>query len=66
MSVGAKGLMIEKGTLTHAVKEVTIATDILTFLSNFKMLGNDLKFIPAAGYMGSPSIMVENISISGI
>jgi PmbA protein len=66
MSVGAKGLMIEKGKLTHAVKEVTIATDILTFLSSFTMLGNDLKFIPSAGYMGSPSVMVENISISGI
>lgn len=65
MSVGAKGLMIEKGKLTHPVKEVTIATDILTFLSSFKVLGNDLRFVPGAGYMGSPSILVENIAISG-
>jgi len=65
MSVGAKGLMIEKGKLAHPVKEVTIATDILTFLSSFKMLGDDLRFVPAAGYMGSPSVMVENIAISG-
>jgi len=66
MSVGAKGLMIEKGKLTCPVKEVTIASDILTFLSSFAMLGDDLKFIPSSGYMGSPSILVENISISGI
>ena len=66
MSVGAKGLMIEKGKLTHAVKEVTIATDIITFISSFKILGDDLKFVPSGGYMGSPSIMVENIAISGI
>jgi PmbA protein len=66
MSVGAKGLMIEKGKLTYPVKEVTIATDILAFLSGFKMLGDDLRFVPAAGYMGSPSVMVENIAISGI
>ncbi len=65
MSVGAKGLMIEKGSLTHPVKEVTIATDILSFLSGFKMLGNDLKFVPSGGYMGSPSILIENIAISG-
>ncbi len=65
MSVGAKGLMIEKGKLTHPVKEVTIATDILTFMSSFKMLGNDLRFVPGAGYMGSPSILAENIAISG-
>lgn len=66
MSVGAKGLMIEKGNLTHPVKEVTIATDILSFLSGFKMLGNDLKFVPSGGYMGSPSVMIENIAISGM
>jgi len=66
MSVGAKGLMIEKGSLTHPIKEVTIATDILSFLSSFKMLGNDLKFVPSGGYMGSPSVMIENIAISGI
>lgn len=66
ISVGAKGLMIEKGSLTHPIKEVTIATDILSFLSGFKMLGNDLKFVPSGGYMGSPSVMIENIAISGI
>ncbi len=65
MSVGAKGLMIEKGRLTHAVKEVTIAADILGFLSSFRMLGDDLQFVPGSGYMGSPSAMLENISISG-
>lgn len=65
MSVGAKGLLIENGKLTSPVKEVTIATDILKFLKSFKMIGNDLKFIPAGGYLGSPTILVENISISG-
>jgi len=65
ISVGAKGLMIEKGKTTHAVKEVTIATDILSLMSSFRMLGNDLTFIPGAGYMGSPSILVGNIAVSG-
>ena len=65
MSVGAKGLLIEKGKLSSPVKEVTIATDIMSFLKSFKMLGNDLKFVPAGGYLGSPTILVENISISG-
>ena len=65
MSVGAKGLLIENGKLSSPVKEVTIATDILSFLKSFKMIGSDLKFIPAGGYLGSPTILVENISISG-
>jgi len=65
MSVGAKGLLIEKGKLSSPVKEVTLATDILKFLKSFKMIGNDLEFIPAGGYLGSPTVLVENISISG-
>ena len=65
MSVGAKGLLIEKGKLSSPVKEVTIATDILSFLKSFKMIGNDLKFVPAGGYLGSPTVLIENISISG-
>ncbi len=65
MSVGAKGLLIEKGKLSSPVKEVTIATDILSFLKSFKMIGSDLKFVPAGGYLGSPTVLVENISISG-
>ena len=65
MSVGAKGLLIEKGKFSSPVKEVTIATDILSFLKSFKIIGSDLKFIPAGGYLGSPTVLVENISISG-
>ncbi len=65
MSVGAKGLMIENGELTRPVREVTVASDILSFLSGFRMLGNDLKFMPSGGYMGSPSILIENIAVSG-
>ena len=65
MSVGAKGLMIERGRLTYPVREVTMATDILSFLKSFRMLGDDLRFVPSAGYMGSPSVMVADMSISG-
>ncbi len=65
MSVGAKGIWIEKGDLKHPVKEVTIATDILSFCKSIKKVGNDLRFIPVAGYLGSPSLLVEDIMVSG-
>ncbi|MBE3090670.1 MAG: TldD/PmbA family protein [Actinobacteria bacterium] len=65
MSVGAKGIWIEKGNLEYPVKEVTIATDILSFCKSIKKIGNDLRFIPVGGYIGSPSLLVRDIMVSG-
>jgi len=65
MSMGAKGIWIENGSLKQPVKEVTIATDILSFCKSIKKVGNDLKFIPVGGYVGSPSLLVRDITISG-
>ena len=65
ISVGAKGLLIEKGSLTVPVKEVTIATDIFSFCKSITGTGNDLKFLPSGGYTGSPSLLVKDITVSG-
>ncbi len=65
MSVGAKGIWIEKGNLKHPVKEVTIATDILSFCSSIKKVGKDLLFLPWGGYTGSPSMVVGDIMVGG-
>ncbi|MFA5014051.1 MAG: TldD/PmbA family protein [Actinomycetota bacterium] len=65
MSMGAKGIWIENGSFKQPVKEVTIATDILSFCKSIKKIGNDLRFIPASGYIGSPSLLISDIMISG-
>jgi PmbA protein len=65
ISVGAKGLWIENGSPEYPVKEVTIATDLLSFCRSIKKIGSDLWFMPAGGYIGSPSLLVDNIMISG-
>ena len=66
ISVGAKGLWIKNGTLDFPVKEVTIATDILSFCKKIHTIGSDLKFFPSGGFIGSPSLYIKDISISGI
>lgn len=66
ISVGAKGLWIKNGNFDFPVKEVTIATDILRFCKNIKAVADDLKFFPSGGFIGSPSILVTDIAISGI
>jgi len=65
ISVGAKGMWIEDGILTFPLKEVTIATDILSFCKNLETVGSDIKYLPANGYIGSPSMLVRNIAIGG-
>ena len=65
ISVGAKGVWIDKGSFSKPVKEVTIATDLLSFCKSIDKIGNDLKFMPSGGYMGSPSMLVKDIVLSG-
>jgi PmbA protein len=65
MSVGAKGIWIEKGSFKYPVKEVTIATDIMSFCKSIKKVGSDLLFLPWGGYTGCPSIVVEDIMVGG-
>ena len=65
ISVGAKGIWVEKGSPAFPVKEVTLATDILSLCRNISDTGNDLKFLPSGGYIGSPSIIVRDITVSG-
>ena len=65
ISVGAKGLWIDKGSFSKPVKEVTIATDLLSFCKSIDKIGDDLRFMPSGGYIGSPSMLVKDIAISG-
>ncbi len=65
LSVGAKGVLIKNGSISKPVKEVTIASDLLSFCKKIQYVGNDLKFFPSGGFIGSPSIIVKDIAISG-
>lgn len=61
-SVGAAGLWVEKGGLTHPVKEAVISGNILQLFSNIRLVGDDLKFY---GSIGTPTILIDEIDISG-
>ncbi|MFO7820397.1 MAG: TldD/PmbA family protein [Halanaerobacter sp.] len=64
-SVGASGQWIEDGEIKGAVREVTIAGNLIDFLENIVEIGSDLKFNPALGSFASPTFKVEGIAISG-
>lgn len=65
ISVGAKGCWIENGRRVHAVREVIIAGTMDEFLSGIVGIGNDMRFIPLLGGVGTPSILVEGLVVSG-
>ena len=61
-SVGVAGILIENGELTKPVRGMAIGGNILELLANVDGVGNDLKFF---GGMGSPSLRVSEVTISG-
>ena len=64
-SIGASGIFFENGRESFPVRGITIAGNLLDFLRSIIDLGSDLFFLPMSGNIGSPSILVENISIAG-
>lgn len=61
-SLGASGVIYHKGEVVKSVRGVTIAGNILSILNNIALVGNDLKFY---GNLGSPTLIVENITVAG-
>jgi PmbA protein len=61
-SVGATGFWIEKGRTVYPVREITIAGNILDLMKHVDAVGSDLRF---SGRIGSPSLRVKELSISG-
>ncbi|HEU5350554.1 MAG TPA: metallopeptidase TldD-related protein [Terracidiphilus sp.] len=61
-SRGATGLWIEKGELTHAVEEITIAGNLAEMLRNVTAIGNDLVF---RGSIAAPTVRVDGMTIAG-
>ncbi len=61
-SVGAAGIMIEKGRLTYPVRGMTIAGNLSGFLQDMDAAGNDLSYY---GGKAAPTIRLQQISVSG-
>lgn len=66
VSVGVTGRLIENGVLAAPVREVTIATDFLSFLNSVSDLAADARWIPIYGSVCTPSVAVQGITVSGL
>jgi PmbA protein len=64
-SVGAAGLAIEDGALGRPLREMTVASTLLDVLRGVTALGSDLRFFPFGGSLGSPTILVGEMTVAG-
>ena len=64
-SMGANGIWIEDGKLTHSINGVTVATTLSDLLMNVSEVANDLRVVPFFGAIGTPTIRVDNVTVAG-
>jgi len=62
-SLGAEGYTVEKGSIGMPFRGVTVSGNIFSIFNNVVAIGGDIRFLFSAG---SPSIMVDNLTIGGI
>ena len=65
-SLGLTGHWIENGRLTKPVKELTVAGNVIALLRNVVAVANDLRFMFAGGFCGSPTVLIEELPVGGL
>lgn len=66
-SLSCEGFLIENGRIGRAVDQITLADNFFTILQKIQSVGSDLFFNPPsdAGSIGSPSIVIRDVTIAG-
>ncbi len=65
-SLSARGFYVVNGEIKRPVEQITISGNFLQLLKDIKLLGNDFKMgLPSSGHIGSPSVLIEGLDVSG-
>ena len=64
-SVGASGRLIENGEASSPVRELTIASDLVSMLLAVRALGSEARWVPFGGSVKAPPILIAEMSVSG-
>ena len=62
-SLQVTGYLIKDGTIDRPVSLVTLSSNYLELLASIRDIGSDIRFTFA--YIGSPTLRIDNMSISG-
>jgi PmbA protein len=64
-SVGAAGRLIENGALGTPVREITIASDLVSMLKSVRSVGAPSRWVPFGGSVKAPPLLVGEMAVSG-
>jgi PmbA protein len=64
-SVGASGRLIENGEAGTPVRELTIASDLVSMLQSVREVGSQGRWVPFGGSVKAPPVLVAEMAISG-
>ncbi len=64
-SVGASGRLIENGELGAPVRELTIASDLVSMLQSVRSVGSEARWVPFGGSVKTAPVLVGEMAISG-
>ena len=64
-SVGASGRLIESGELGPPVREITIASDLVSMLQAVRLSGSEARWVPFGGSVKAPPLLVGEMAVSG-
>jgi PmbA protein len=64
-SVGATGRLIENGELGAPVREMTIASDLVTMLKAVQAVGGPGRWVPYGGSVRSAPVLIAEMQVSG-
>jgi PmbA protein len=64
-SVGATGRLIENGELGRPVREITIASDLVSMLKSVQAVGGPGRWVPFGGSVKSAPVLIAEMQVSG-
>ena len=65
-SLIAKGQLVENGEIVRSVDQITVAGNFLAMMQGIEAVGSDLRFgPPSGGRIGSPSLLIAKLVVSG-
>jgi PmbA protein len=64
-SVGASGRLIEGGVLGAPVRELTIASDLVSMLRAVDAVGSESRWVPFGGIVKAAPLLISEMAVSG-
>jgi PmbA protein len=64
-SVGATGRLIEGGELGAPVREITIASDLVSMLKAVQAVGSERRWVPFGGSVQAAPVLLAEMAVSG-